>query len=421
MPNSCKVAVKQLQVGNFIRLPISWKDHPFLFSSFKIRQQAQIELIKNLGIEHVFVIVERSDTAVLNVKDAQAQAQKQTTDESELDKLSDELNKQKTESIEAHKSLRRHLQKTEQQFERSVAMIRSLMGKLRNRPLNAVNDAKELIHNICEQLLTSDKLVLHLMADSKGDDGIYFHSLNVSVLSMLIAKELGWTRNEIELIGLGALFHDTGKLKVPTQLMRKTTPLTQAEQNFINQHPAMGVELLKLADNFPKEALPIILNHHEFLDGSGTPKGLKEPDIDKLSQLVTAVNTYDNLCHSDRSRKARTPFSALGYLYKHYQSQLNPDIVSRMVKMLGIYPPGSIVELSSGQYGMVMSVNVSQLLLPRILVYDALVPKEQAPIVELAQEGITIVRCLPPAALPEKVFKYLNPRERVSYFFGSDN
>jgi len=70
---------------------------------------------------------------------------------------------------------------------------------------------------------------------------------------------------------------------------------------------------------------------------------------------------------------------------------------------------------------MVMSVNMSQLLLPRILVYDALVPKEQAPIIELAQEGITIVRCLPPAGLPERVFKYLNPRERVSYYFGIDS
>ncbi|MFT5788958.1 MAG: putative nucleotidyltransferase with HDIG domain [Shewanella sp.] len=419
MPNSCKVAVTQLQVGNFIRLPISWKDHPFLFSSFKIRQQAQIELIKNLGIEYVFVILDRSDTAVLTPEDAKTR--KPPIVESDLDKLSEELTLRKAESIEAHKSLRRQLQKTEQHFDRSIAMIRSLTGKLRNRPLNAVNDAKELIHNICEQLLSSDKLVLHLMSDAKSDDGIYFHSLNVSVLSMLIAKELNWTRNEIELVGIGALFHDTGKLKVPTQILRKRSPLSQAEQNFVNQHPLMGVDLLKLADNFPSEALPIILNHHEFLDGSGYPKGLKEPEIDKLSQLVAAVNTYDNLCHSDRSRKARTPYSALGYLYKHYQTQLNPQIVGRMVKMLGIYPPGSIVELSSGQYGMVMSVNMSQLLLPRILVYDALVPKEQAPIVELAQEGISIVRCLPPAALPEKVFKYLNPRERVSYYFGTDS
>ncbi|QQX82019.1 DUF3391 domain-containing protein [Shewanella sp. KX20019] len=419
MPNSCKVAVKQLQVGNFIRLPISWKDHPFLFSSFKIRQQAQIELIKNLGIEHVFVILDRSDTAVLTLEDARTKDQPIV--DSNLDQLSEDLSQQKAESIEAHKSLRRQLQKTEQHFDRSIAMIRSLMGKLRNRPLNAVNDAKELIHNICEQLLTSDKLVLHLMTDAKNDDGIYFHSLNVSILSMLIAKELNWSRNEIELVGIGALFHDTGKLKVPSQILRKTSPLSSAEQNFVNQHPMMGVDLLKLADNFPSEALPIILKHHEYLDGTGTPKGLKEPQIDKLSQLVAAVNTYDNLCHSDRSRKARTPFSALGYLYKHYKTQLNPQIVGRMVKMLGIYPPGSIVELSSGQYGMVMSVNMSQLLLPRILVYDALVPKEQAPIVELAQEEITIVRCLPPAALPEKVFKYLNPRERVSYYFGTDS
>ncbi|PKG57328.1 HD-GYP domain-containing protein [Shewanella sp. GutDb-MelDb] len=419
MPNSCKIAVKQLQVGNFIRLPVSWKDHPFLFSSFKIRQQAQIELIKNLGIEHVFVILDRSDTAVLTPEDARSR--KQPIVDSNLDKLSEDLRKQKAESIEAHKSLRRQLQKTEQHFDRSVAMIRSLMGKLRNRPLNAVNDGKELIHNICEQLLTSDKLVLHLMPDAKDDDGIYYHSLNVSVLSMLIAKELNWTRNEIELIGIGALFHDTGKLKVPTQILRKTSPLSQAEQNFVSQHPMMGVDLLKLADNFPSEALPVILNHHEFLDGSGSPKGLKEAQIDKLSQLVAAVNTYDNLCHSDNNRKARTPYSALGYLYKHYQTQLNPQMVGRMVKMLGIYPPGSIVELSSGQYAMVMSVNMSQLLLPRILVYDALVPKEQAPIIELAQEGITIVRCLPPAGLPEKVFKYLNPRERVSYYFGTDS
>ncbi|MCL1058633.1 DUF3391 domain-containing protein [Shewanella gelidimarina] len=419
MTNSCKIAVKQLQVGNFIRLPVSWKDHPFLFSSFKIRQQAQIELIKNLGIEHVFVILDRSDTAVLTPEDARSR--KQPIVDSNLDKLSEDLRQQKAESIEAHKSLRRQLQKTEQHFDRSVAMIRSLMGKLRNRPLNAVNDAKELIHNICEQLLTSDKLVLHLMADAKNDDGIYYHSLNVSVLSMLIAKELNWTRNEIELVGIGALFHDTGKLKVPTQILRKTSPLSQAEQNFVRQHPMMGVDLLKLADNFPAEALPVILNHHEFLDGSGSPKGLKEPQIDKLSQLVAAVNTYDNLCHSDNNQKARTPYSALGYLYKHYQTQLNPQMVGRMVKMLGIYPPGSIVELSSGQYAMVMSVNMSQLLLPRILVYDALVPKEQAPIIELAQEGITIVRCLPPAGLPERVFKYLNPRERVSYYFGIDS
>ncbi|GIU14764.1 HD family phosphohydrolase [Shewanella sp. MBTL60-007] len=418
MTNSCKVAVGQLQVGNFVRLPIAWKDHPFIFNSFKIKQQAQIELIKNLGLEFVYIRPERSDSQPLSSIAAKQQTSKIIDNNLEL--LSGELKQQKNKSIEEQQSLRRHLQKTEKHFTRNLAMMRNLTSKLRSRPLDAVNEAKDLIHGVCNQLLTDDKLVLHLMADAKSNEGIYYHSLNVAVLSMLIAKELGWNRKEIERVGMGALFHDIGKIKIPTQLLRKSTAFTHAEQIYFNQHPAMGAELLIAADNFPAEALPIILNHHEFLDGSGTPKGLKEQDLDKCSQLVCAINTYDNLCHSDRNNKARTPYSALGYLYKNYQTRLNQQVVNRLVKMLGVYPPGSVVELSSGQFAMVMSVNLSKLLLPRVLVYDPTVPKEQAPIVDLASEELTITRCLPVAALPEKVLKYLNPREKISYFFGAE-
>lgn len=417
MTNSCKVAVTQLQVGNFVRLPIAWKDHPFVFNTFKIKQQAQIEIIKNLGIKFVYVREDRSDAPPLSAK---AAANNAAIIDNNLQQISNELHQQKAKSIEAQQALRRHLQKTEKDFVRNVAMMRNLINKLRNRPLDAVNEAKELVHGVCNQLLTEDKLVLHLMSDAKNDESIYYHSINVAVLSMLVAKELGWSRKEIEWIGMGALFHDIGKLNIPTQLLRKATPLTNAEQNFFNQHPLMGVKLLNDADNFPKEALPIVLNHHEFLDGSGSPNGLKEAALDKLSQLVCVINTYDNLCHSDRSKKARTPYSALGFLYKNYKEQLNQTVINRLVKMLGVYPPGSVVELNSGQFAMVMSVNLSQLLLPRVLVYDPSVPKEQAPIIDLAAENLNIVRCLPVAALPEKILKYLNPREKVSYFLGSE-
>ncbi|MCL1136969.1 HD-GYP domain-containing protein [Shewanella pneumatophori] len=417
MTNSCKVAVAQLQVGNFVRLPIAWKDHPFIFNTFKIKQQAQIEIIKNLGLEFVYVRPDRSDAPPLTSLEAEKSA---AIIDNNLEQFSNELSQQKAKSIEAQQALRRHLQKTEKHFVRNVAMMRNLMNKLRNRPLDAVSEAQELVHGVCNQLLTDDKLVLHLMADAKSDDSIYYHSLNVAVLSMLVAKELGWSRKEIEWIGMGALFHDIGKLNVPTQLLRKIAPLTTAEQNYVNQHPLMGAELLTGANNFPAEALPIILNHHEFLDGTGSPKGLTEPDIDKLSQLVCVINTYDNLCHSDRTKKGRTPYSALGFIYKNYKTQLNQTVISRLVKMLGVYPPGSVVELNSGQFAMVMSVNLSQLLLPRVLVYDPTVPKEQAPIVDLEAENLNIVRCLPVAALPEKVLKYLNPREKVSYFLGSE-
>ncbi|SQH76237.1 HD family phosphohydrolase [Shewanella benthica] len=419
MKKSRKVAVNQLQVGNFIRLPVSWKDHPFLFSSFRLKQQTQIELIKKLAIEFVFVDLERSDSPPLTEEVAKTKVV--LPQKEDLDALTIAMKKNKSERIEKLKRMRRDLQKTEQDFDRSIAKMRNLVSKLRNRPLNAINDAKELINDMSEKLLSSDNLVLHLMGEAKDDESIYYHSLNVTVLSMLMAKELGWDKADIELVGMGSLFHDTGKLNIPPQLLRKKTPLTPPEVNFMKQHPIMGTDLLKRAENFPSAAMPIVLNHHEYLDGSGYPRGLKENKLDKLCQLVAVVNLYDSLCHPDARKKARTPYAALGHIYKNFKAQLNQQVTGKMIKMLGIYPPGSIVELSSGQFAMVMSVNLDKILFPRILVYDAMVPKEQAPIVDLEVEGLSIVRCIQPMALPEKIFKYLNPRERVSYYIGSNS
>jgi putative nucleotidyltransferase with HDIG domain len=415
MNKSCKVLVEHLQVGNFVRLPVAWKDHPFLFSSFLLKQQAQIELIKTLGISHVFVDLDRSNTQPLQ----DDQPAKDTALENVFE-LKDEMDKVKQERIEMCKKMRRELQKTEKSFSRSLAMMRSVMSKLRSRPLVAVNDANDLVNAMVKELLDCDNLVLHLMGDAKKDDNLYHHTLNVAVLSMLIAKEMNWPREDIETLGMGALFHDVGKFKIPPQILNKRTELSTPEQNFIRQHPAMGLDLIRLAENFPEKAQSIISQHHEFLDGSGFPKGLKAKELDLPSQLVAVVNEYDTLCHGSNQAKARTPYAALGFMYKNYQGKLNKEVMGLMIKMLGIYPPGSVVELSSGQYGMVMSVNLSKLLLPRILVYDALVPKDQAPLVDLEQEGLTIVRCLPPAALPEKVFNYLNPRDKVSYYFGGE-
>lgn len=415
MKKSSKVSVQQLQLGNFVRLPVAWKDHPFLFSSFSIKQTAQIELIKNLGIEYVIVDLERSETPPLSTADISTSS---PSTHAELHELKAHMDHYKAEQIDVQKKLRRDLQKTEQNFTRSIAMMRGVIAKLRNRPLNAVNEAKELIHSVVEELLTSDNLVLHLMGDAKQDEGIYYHSLNVAILAMLLAKEMEWDRSEIEIIGLSTLFHDVGKQKIPPQILKKASPWTTPERNLVKQHPIFTIELLKLADNFPTAALPPILHHHEFIDGSGYPKGLKGEQLDKMVQLLAVVNEYDSLCYPTSQGKARMPYAALGYLYKQYKTKLNQEYIGKMIKMLGIYPPGSVVELSSGQYAMVMSVNLEKLLCPKILVYDALVPKEQAPIIDLEVEGLRIVRCLPPAALPEKVHEYLNPRERVSYYFG---
>ncbi|MGI2111307.1 HD-GYP domain-containing protein [Shewanella frigidimarina] len=416
MKKNQKISVEQLEVGTFIRLPISWKDHPFLFSSFKIKDAAQIELIKGLGLEDVFFDPEKSDVKPVTSENANTQK----PDEQALNELKEQMISQKSAKIDEQQKLKRDLKKTEQQFNRSVSMMRSMVSKISSRPLNAVGEAKDLISNMTTMLLNSDNLALHLMGDAKNDEHIYHHSLNVAMLCMLMAKELGWSREEVETIGIGGLFHDIGKLKVPSNILNKRVPLTTPEENFIKQHPLMSINFLKLADSFPDEAKPLIANHHEFLDGSGYPQGLKADKLDKLSQLIAVVNEYDNLCNGTNQVKGKPPSIALGLLYKNYKNKLNVEYISKLIKMLGIYPPGSIIELSSGQFAMVMSVNLQKLLCPNIVVYDQLVPKDLAPIISLQDEGLSIVRSLPAAALPEKIHKYLNPREQISIGIGQN-
>ncbi|WP_351074741.1 HD-GYP domain-containing protein [Shewanella sp. CAL98-MNA-CIBAN-0140] len=416
MKKNQKISVEQLQVGTFIRLPISWKDHPFLFSSFKIKDAAQIELIKGLGLKDVFFDPEKSDVEPVTSQNANIPK----PDEQALNALKEQMISQKSAKIDEQQKLKRDLKKTEQQFNRSVSMMRSMVSKISSRPLNAVSEVKDLISNMTNMLLNSDNLALHLMGDAKNDEHIYHHSLNVAMLSMLTAKELGWSREEVETIGIGGLFHDIGKLKVPSSILNKRVALTTPEQNFIKQHPLMGINFLKLADSFPDEAKPLIANHHEFLDGSGYPQGLKADKLDKLSQLIAVVNEYDNLCNGTNQIKGKPPSTALGLLYKNYKGKLNTEYISKLIKILGVYPPGSIIELSSGQFAMVMSVNLQKLLCPNIVVYDQLVPKDLAPIISLQDEGLSIVRSLPAAALPEKIHKYLNPREKISVGIGQN-
>jgi putative nucleotidyltransferase with HDIG domain len=290
--------------------------------------------------------------------------------------------------------------------------VRSLMGKVQARPLNAITEAKELIDAITRQLLAADDLVLHLMAEGDVDDQLYYHSLNVSVLSMMLAKECNLGAEQISQVGMGALFHDIGKLKIPSQIVRKREPLTKPEQNLLAQHGRYGLSLVNLTPSFPEEAKGIVLHHHEYLDGSG-PQGLKASQLDPLTQLVSLINEYDNLCH----RHAKVPFSALSSLYKQRKGQFNPDYLALLIRLLGIYPPGSVVQLSNGQIGLVIAIKGSSLLYPSVLLYDPGIPRQEAAIIDLSQVGLTIAKVIHPKRLPPAVFEYLNPRTRISYYF----
>ena len=413
-----KISVNRLQLGNYVKLPVNWGSHPFLFSSFKIKSQGQIDIIRHLGLKHVTIVPEKSDNLPLA---SDTPIHTPSNEESDLIQAQEKLLwQQKEQRIEELKSYRRDLQRCEKEFTKSMSQVRSVMGKILSRPLNAINDGVELIENMAQSLMSAENTVLHLMGDSKETEALYYHSLNVSVLSMMLGKASGCSLDEIKTLGLGALFHDIGTIKLPSKIVRRVAPLNQAEENLYKMHCKYAIDLLQLVEDFPEQAKTIILQHHEYADGSGYPAGLQLPEIDKLAQIVAIVNCYDNICHPTNIKQAKIPYQALSILFKQQAKLFNKDYLGRLIKLLGIYPPGSVVQLSSGQVGMVMSVASDRLLFPKVLVFDPSVPRAEAPIIDLEEADLTIAKVIKPQSLPPSVHEYLDPRVRTSYYFEHD-
>lgn len=196
--------------------------------------------------------------------------------------------------------------------------------------------------------------------------------------------------------------------------------LSKNEQALLEQHCGHGVQIGKKLGLAP-EALLVIAQHHERVDGSGYPQKLRTPQLSLLSRIVAVVNAYDELCNPVNPARALTPHEALSTLYAKQRIQFDPLAMTTFVRCMGVYPPGTIVVLSNGSLGMVASVNSSRPLKPTILVYDPAVPKDEAILVDLEQEpDVSVSKTLKPQQLPPAAYDYLSPRKRMACYFNAE-
>jgi HD-GYP domain-containing protein (c-di-GMP phosphodiesterase class II) len=267
--------------------------------------------------------------------------------------------------------------------------------------------------------MTEHETYLHLMGENVADEsGTYFHNINVSVMSLLLARALGIDDpSVIAETAQGAILHDVGKVLIPSQVLLKDDGLTQAETKLLNLHPAYGIQLMQSVESLPTRVREIIAFHHEMIDGSGYPRGLAGDAISQAVRIVSIANAFDNLCNQRVVARSKTPSEALAFMYKNELAKYDKTALSAFVKALGVYPPGTIVLLKSGRVGIVMSVDSSDLLHPNLTIYDPAVPKDDAAIVNLRRDlEDEVDRALRPSALPPAVHDYLSPRKRICYF-----
>jgi putative nucleotidyltransferase with HDIG domain len=401
---------EQLCIGLYIHLDLPWMKHPFFTSSFKIRSEKQLKTLRGLRMSSVRFDPEKSDTQPLPLVNTPI------VEEPLQDSVEDALWEEKRKRIETLKARRSKLNQTAGRYEKSVESTRKLMEVLFSTPEQAVEMAEEVVGNMVSELTVDTEVTMQLVNLKGKSESSYYHSLNVTALSLVLGQKLGLETKQLQILGLGALFHDLGHQRIPSQILLKKAPLTPAEENVYRRHAFLGVEMAKKIGMLPKEAVAIIGQHHERLDGSGYPKGLKD-EVGILTRIVAIVDHYDELCNHADPNRSLSPYEAVSLMYSKEQGKYDREILTTFIANLGIYPPGTVVRLSDQRIACVVTINHEELLKPNVLVYDPEIPKEEALILDLMEEDLTISESCRRSDLTPMILNYLNLSEYVNYFF----
>lgn len=367
------IPVADLQIGYYIKLPMSWKSHPFLLNAFCIKDSNQLAQLRSLGLTELTVIPEKSKIAIIP-------SQSELPIEPETPEPPPEISASKQQQ----QQLKRTLRHAEKSYAESAMQLKDAFAQLRAKPDASLATIGTLVRNLAGQLLQDEgPYGLQSVRVSPQSDPLIVHSLNVAILSMLMAKELGWSRLDIEDAGTAALLHDVGELRVPHQILYKRTELTKAELSYMHMHPQYGFDLLTTIHACTPKIRNAVLQHHEWLDGSGYPKQLTAEKLSSLSRLLAVTDFVDELLHPRNCQLAINPNQVLFRLYKKSGKQLDASLTQLLIKLMGIYPPGSFIKLSDESVGQVISSHPIHPRQPVILPYVRGQRPETAELIDL--------------------------------------
>jgi putative nucleotidyltransferase with HDIG domain len=422
------LSADKLRVGIYVNIDLPWFKHNFTLSSFKIRNDDQLRELRALKLARYRFDPQRSDALALAACAAQSQSvlavdlsvQDEAATAQDIDP--NPAIQAKRQRVRAITQRRVQVANVERAFSKAATVMKGLNRNLRSMPKETLEEMGTLVTQMTDAFLDNPEATLHVMGEKAGGEEVYYHSLNVTILAMMLAQEMGLDVAGARDLGIGAMVHDAGLMDIPDRVLRKPPEeCNNAERMLRQQHVDYGCNIAARLGLTPG-ALAVIAQHHELADGSGYPKGIKADVMSTPARLVSLVNFYDNLCNPVDIKRAMTPHQALSFMFAQRRSKFDAKALQLMIRSLGVYPPGSVVHLSNDALALVTSVNPKKPLRPWVLVHDATVPKDEAILLDLEQElEINITKAISPALLQPEVAAYLNPRKRVTYYFDGGN
>lgn len=355
-----RIRIDQLRPGMQVAsIDRSWVVTPFFSHRIRITSREQIEQMRAYGIQTVEIeadVAEEEEAAEPEIPVPLPVPGPMTEEPSE-------------ELISESPSFEEELPTARQVYKAAKDIIQGAMQDVRlGRAVN-MDAVNRVVSDMTESVFRNPDALTSLSRLKRFDEYTFYHSVNTSLLAMALGRELRFEREELHQIGVGTLLHDIGKTKIPVELLNKPGRFEPHEMEIMKQHVMRGVEVLSNTTGLTDVYMKPALEHHERVDGTGYPLRRSREELSRFGLIAAVVDIYDAITSDRCYHKGRPAHDALQYLYLiALKGHLDPDMVQRFIRVVGVFPVGSIVELNTGELAIVKRVHRDAPLEPLVVI-----------------------------------------------------
>lgn len=345
-----KIHISELKIGMYVsKLDRDWLETPFLMQGFVVESLDDIDTVAEYS-EYIWVDavqetwVPPEERAILGPKPKAKITY--------INKVS--ADQERAAVVNVYREARR--------------LTKTLLDDVRLGGVINTEQAKSTVKDCVQSVLRNADALLWMSRMRSEDEYTSEHCLNVCILAIAFGRHLGMSEPELEKLGLCGLLHDVGKMRVPHEILNKPGELTPKEFNMIKAHTVHGRNLLMSSPGIFHGAVDVAYSHHERIDGTGYPRKLKASGISDFARIIAIVDAYDAMT-ADRCYSRSIPSTdALKNIFKDRGTHFDERLALEFMKCVGLYPPGSLVELVNGSVGIVLETNHRYRHLPRVIV-----------------------------------------------------